>query len=379
MSVVLFIIATIVGYYLYDLYIQDLRQSEKDSNSSRSSSIVAENTCTIPGCNCQNNGGFFRSLFKSWNNNYHDPHALIHEKPSPFQFRAFEDRFKSLEDVTQAIKEAGLEECRLILGIDFTASNEWQGRSTNKGHSLHHVSSRSHIQNPYQHVISILNRTLLALMTPYGHDPYVNNTRMSVRKPAKLQCIHAYGFGDSLTKDKSTFSLNPSHVPCSSFDELQKFYKETVNRVTLDGPTSYAPIINKAIEIVEDTNKQFHILIIIADGQFVDEGPTAEAIVKASNHPLSIVVVGVGDGPWTMLQRFDDWLPQRKFDNFQFVDYNKVIKEFGGKHAETAVALHTLMEIPDQYKTVQELGFLERPLDVNDYMDEIQGYSKKIE
>ena len=130
-----------------------------------------------------------------------------------------------------------------------------------------------------------------------------------------------------------------------------------VPNIVFGGPTSYAPMIRKAIEICEKT-QCYHILLIIADGQFVTQGPTAKAIVDASFYPLSIVVVGVGDGPWDVLQAFDDWLPQRQFDNFQFVEYSKVLKDNPGRNMDTALALHMLMEIPDQYKIIEKLAYL---------------------
>lgn len=37
--------------------------------------------------------------------------------------------------------------------------------------------------------------------------------------------------------------------------------------VSFEGPTSYAPVVEAAIDIVEKHAGQYHVLVIIADGQ----------------------------------------------------------------------------------------------------------------
>merc|ERR1712037_971682 len=134
-------------------------------------------------------------------------------------------------------------------------------------------------------------------------------------------------------------------------------YNEMVKDITLSGPTSFAPIIRRAMRQVRESGNRFHILVIIADGQMEEEGATVAAIVEASQLPLSIVLVGVGDGPWDTMEEFDDQLPGRRFDNFQFVDFHVVQRD--SKNPEAAVSLAALMEIPMQYQAMGAMNMFE--------------------
>lgn len=252
-------------------------------------------------------------------------------------FEAISDKFTDLAEIAEAIKNAGLESSNLIIGIDFTASNEWQGRKTFDHRSLHAISKSR--KNPYQKVIS----TLASTLTTFDED----------------NLIPAFGFGDAVTKDHSIFSFTEDQLPCKGFLTVLECYESIVKKTELSGPTSFVPIIEKAIEITKQM-KKYHILIIVADGQVEEEADTItrDIIIKASYYPLSIIVVGVGDGPWESMVTYDEKLPSRLFDNFQFVDYHDCIRK-STKSPDLVFALHALMEIPDQYKKIKELGLLD--------------------
>ncbi|KAI3997565.1 hypothetical protein MKX01_029396 [Papaver californicum] len=88
----------------------------------------------------------------------------------------------------------------------------------------------------------------------------------------------------------------------------------------------------------------------------LQEQETIDAIVKASEYPLSIVLVGVGDGPWEMMREFDNNIPHRTFDNFQFVNLTEILsQEICIEKMHSEIALAALMEIPSQYLATLEL------------------------
>ncbi|KAI6671330.1 hypothetical protein NL676_006215 [Syzygium grande] len=258
------------------------------------------------------------------------------------------DNYHSLDEVTEALARAGLESSNLIVGIDFTKSNEWTGARSFNRRSLHHIGDGL---NPYEQAISIIGKTLAA----FDED----------------NLIPCYGFGDASTHDQEVFSFYPDERFCNGFEEVLSRYREIVPHLRLAGPTSFAPIIEMAMTIVEQSAGQYHVLLIIADGQVTrsvdtdrgrlspQEQKTLEAIVEASKFPLSIILVGVGDGPWDMMHEFDDNIPSRAFDNFQFVNFTEIMsKNVATSRKETEFALSALMEIPSQYKATIELNIL---------------------
>ncbi|CAM4776854.1 unnamed protein product [Rotaria magnacalcarata] len=260
---------------------------------------------------------------------------VIVRKVSATHDHVIKDDFASLDEIHNAIKEVGLDHSQLIFGIDYTISNLETGKTSFNGLSLHHIQDG--LLNPYQSVITIVGRTL----EKYDSD----------------KLIPVFGFGDRSTLDRKIFPLRPDGSYCKSFRGVLEAYNEITPKVRMSGPTNFAPLIREAVRIVKKTG-EYHILVIVADGQVTNERQTKDAIVEASNYPLSIVMIGVGDGPWDMMEEFDDSLPTRQFDNFQFVDYHSVFE--ASINTDSTFALRALMEIPSQYAQIKKLGLLNK-------------------
>ncbi|KAJ4975097.1 hypothetical protein NE237_000203 [Protea cynaroides] len=273
---------------------------------------------------------------------------------------------ENIGQVAAALKESGLGTSNLVLGIDFTDSNRTQGKISFNNKSLHAIGST---RNPYQQAIAVIGETL---------------SEFAVNK--KIPC---YGFGDKTTEDKTVFSFLPDNTPCKDFEEVLKRYEEIAPNLEL--------FVDAVIDIVEKSDGQHHVLVIIADGQVMtttfhflspssfyiwsipginingrivmvskvkkgrskQEEETFKSIVTASSYALSIVLVGVGDGPWDEMKRFCDNIPGRKFDNFQFVNLTDIMKkELKPSEKEAAFAQVALRKIPNQYKKSEELKLL---------------------
>ncbi|MFK7827662.1 MAG: hypothetical protein AB8G05_26185 [Oligoflexales bacterium] len=77
------------------------------------------------------------------------------------------------------------------------------------------------------------------------------------------------------------------------------------------------------IEIIKQ-NGGYHILVIISDGSVDDYDANQAVLAEASNYPLSVIMVGVGNGDtdnFKKMEKLDDDTNGKKFDNFQFVNF----------------------------------------------------------
>ncbi|KAJ9169445.1 hypothetical protein P3X46_017642 [Hevea brasiliensis] len=125
------------------------------------------------------------------------------------------DDCTTLDQVIAALAQSGLGSSNLIVGIDFTKSNEWTGARSFNRRSLHHIGSE---QNPYEQAISIIGRTLSA----FDED----------------NLIPCFGFGDESTNDQEVFSFHQDERFCNGFEEVLARYREIVPQLGLAGVAS---------------------------------------------------------------------------------------------------------------------------------------------
>jgi hypothetical protein len=86
-------------------------------------------------------------------------------------------------------------------------------------------------------------------------------------------------------------------------------YRQCLDRVYLNGPTLFSHILRNAIQLAsrpwDPETQYYHILLIITDGAIHDMAETKELVVTASNYPLSIIIVGVGNADFSAMEALD--------------------------------------------------------------------------
>lgn len=270
---------------------------------------------------------------------------------------------RPLDQLESRLRESGGDEnVGLIVAVDFTNSNERAGRRTYGGRSLHEITSGSDDSgmNPYECAILRCGQALL----PFDSD----------RK------VPLWGFGDSQSRGRSFIVLGKENaeIDCSGPDgamQLVKAYREARPTIQLSSPTTFAPIVNAAADIAEREGNM-HVLVILCDGGVSAEcmDDTRQAIEQASMRaPLSIVIVGIGDGPFGQMVffdggadayeqldgRFNRELDGTPFDNVHFVEFAAVMESArAGVDRNEHFAAAAFAELPQHYLHMSARGLL---------------------
>jgi hypothetical protein len=176
------------------------------------------------------------------------------------------------------------------------------------------------------------------------------------------------GFGARIPPDgrvSHQFFVNghQTNPYCERVAGVLEAYRSCLPNVQLCGPTNFAPTINHVAGIArsfKEDGSQYFVLLIITDGIITDIRQTKAAIVAASDLPLSIIIVGVGDADFEAMKELDgdevrltspDDGKVAVRDIVQFVAFRNFLRD-GVNNPETSrlrLAKEVLAEVPEQF------------------------------
>jgi Copine/Zinc finger, C3HC4 type (RING finger)/C2 domain len=246
--------------------------------------------------------------------------------------------------------QSGLE-MSLMIGIDFTKSN----KESSLTESLHYFPS--HAPGPQS-----------SATAPAAVEEPPNDYVLAIRAISEIlqhydseKKYPVYGFGARLPPNfmhtSHCFACNGNYFSpeVQGIDGILKAYKKALDATQLHGPTFFHDILkqcaNWAEPYVENTeNLKYFVLLILTDGVINDLQKTINEIVKASRLPISIIIVGIGDDDFSLMNRLDseneplqstEEKAHMERDIVQFVPFN----DFKDKGYQE-LALGTLDKIP---------------------------------
>ena len=102
-------------------------------------------------------------------------------------------------------------------------------------------------------------------------------------------------------------------------EEMMEAYRKSLNNVNLYGPTFFRPVLEKIISEIKMRVKildVYHVILMLTDGCIHDMRETIDLIVEASELPLSVIIIGIGDADFKNMEILDA-------DEFELTDSYK--------------------------------------------------------
>jgi hypothetical protein len=221
------------------------------------------------------------------------------------------------------------------VAIDFTASN---GNPLDP-RSLHYMAPGQ----DNQYVTAI--KSVGGIIEDYDTDKMFPALGFGAKVPPMQQVSHEF-----------FLNLSTDSPYCKGMEGLLAAYHTSIQNVSLYGPTNFSPVIKHVAKFAKayQDGSQYFILLIITDGEITDMECTKYAIVEASQLPMSIIIVGVGDEGFQAMRELDGDDGMMRVgkikatrDIVQFVELKKYIGTGGCWH-KALLAKEVLAEVPRQ-------------------------------
>lgn len=214
-----------------------------------------------------------------------------------------------------------------MVAIDFTGSNG----DPKQPHSLHYLAGNNQYRNGIASIVPII-------------DQYDADGKYPV-----------FGYGLAINGNTSHCKVLTEEASYS--DGVIMAYENTLhsNGFDLSGPTYFSPVIRECVNRVKNTkDKTYTVLVIFTDGAINDMDETIKAVVEASYLPMSIIVIGVGNGDFGAMNRLDN-------------DGQPPLKDCNGRSAKRDIVQFVpLRNCPDG-KTLQAETLAELPRQIMEF------------
>ncbi|KAF3512496.1 hypothetical protein F2Q69_00000290 [Brassica cretica] len=139
---------------------------------------------------------------------------------------------------------------------------------------------------------------------------------------------------------------------------IMNAYNGALFNVSFAGPTLFGPVINAAATIASESLAQnarrYYVLLIITDGVITDLQETKDALVSASDLPLSILIVGVGGADYKEMEVLDGDKGERLESSSGRVASRDIVQFVALRdmqYGEVSVVEALLAELPSQFLT----------------------------
>ena len=183
--------------------------------------------------------------------------------------------------------ENGLQ-IKISFAIDYTNSN----LAYTNPKSLHYIGDPEKL-NPYENCLRCFGELV-------GSYDFENKIAM-------------LGFGGVIPSTGETSHCFPvsltSNPYANGIEEAIKQYKNSLPKITLDGPTYFFPVFKENLTLLKEyegcPTSIYHLLVIITDGTIHDLDEMKRQLIKNETSPISVCIVGVGDENFSKMYQLD--------------------------------------------------------------------------